>query len=241
MPKQLGWCDTEKIELVSDKTIAYLESLLRDGDDVNYFVWLRRVRQEETRAQVENAKRSSRPDAVFDKSSIRTPPSSTTSAKRISRFMQPLPERHRKTAMAVRTNPLLERLQRASNAWDDLQESRKRNAPYRYLTAVYAVVMRYKRRGKTEKLLRRAFKFVGNPFDRSADPFATVIRCTSGRSLDNKTISKWARALRYAAYRDRPARLLRSFMKALGGINACADRHAKQLGRGGRRAERGRA
>ena len=66
------------------------------------------------------------------------------------------------------------------------------------LEAVFAIVAHYKVRRKTKKLLRHAFKFADLPFDKNADPFTAVIRCTCDDNVDSKTISKWARALRYA-------------------------------------------
>jgi hypothetical protein len=218
--------------LVADQTVEYLESLLRDGDDVKYFVWLRRVRQQEARAQSEKTKLSSGSDAAVDESSISTPPSSASSPKSIEKVVQPLPELHRKTASLARTSELQEGLLGVYDAWLDYEDDRSRDAVFGYLKAVYSIVLRYKRRGKTKKLLRRAFKFVNLPFDRDADLFATVIRSTCERSLDPKTISKWSRALRYAAFRNRAPRQLKAFMKALGGINSCADRYAKISGRG---------
>lgn len=104
---------------------------------------------------------------------------------------------------------------------------------FSYLATVFAVVVDHKGRRRTKQLLRRAFQFAGLPVDKNADPFATVIRCTSERNVDNKTISKWARALRYAAYCKRPRTSLKRFVKKMGGINACAERYAIYLGRGG--------
>jgi hypothetical protein len=78
------------------------------------------------------------------------------------------------------------------------------------------------------------FEFADQPFDKNGDPFTAVIRCTCGGAADNKTISKWARALRYAAIRKPPEMRLKAFMKGAGGVNACADRRAKYFGRGGR-------
>ena len=121
-----------------------------------------------------------------------------------------------------------------SDAWDEFQESRVRDAVYGYLKAVFAFVVDYKGRRRTKRLLRRAFQFAGLPFDKNADPFAAVIRCTSERNVDNKTISKWARALRYAAHCKRPRTPLKRFIKKMGGINACAERYAIYLGRGRR-------
>jgi hypothetical protein len=119
-----------------------------------------------------------------------------------------------------------------SDAFDEFQESRARDAMYGYLKAVFALVEDCKGRRRTKRLLRRAFQFAGLSFDKNADPFATVIRCTSERDIDNKTISKWARALRYAAHCKSPKTGLKRFMKKMGGINGCADRHTRYLGRG---------
>jgi hypothetical protein len=120
------------------------------------------------------------------------------------------------------------RLEKVSDAWDEFQSSRARDAVYKYLEAVFAIVRHYKIRPKIEKLLRHAFKFTDLRFDEKADPFATVIRCTSGRSVDDKTISKWARALRYAGRSKKPEVRLRTFMKEAGGINACASLYGQR-------------
>ncbi len=66
----------------------------------------------------------------------------------------------------------------------------------------------------------------------NADPFTAIIRCTSDDSADSKMISKWARALRYAAHCKRPTMPLEKFVKRVGGINACATLYARYLGRG---------
>jgi hypothetical protein len=103
---------------------------------------------------------------------------------------------------------------------------------YGYLDAVFAIVAHYKVRRKTKKLLRYAFKFADLSFDKNVDPFTAIIRCTCGDAADNKTISKWARALRYVAWRNDRGAPPKRFMKEAGGVNACADRYAKYVGRG---------
>ena len=45
--------------------------------------------------------------------------------------------------------------------------------------------------------------------------------------VDSKTMSKWARALRYVARYERPDRPLKTFMKEAGGVNACAELYAR--------------
>jgi len=73
----------------------------------------------------------------------------------------------------------------------------------------------------------------GLPFDKNADPFTAVVRCTSD-NIDSKIISKCARALRYVARSKEPRMPLKTFMKEAGGVNACAGLYAKYFGRRGR-------
>jgi len=53
-------------------------------------------------------------------------------------------------------------------------------------------------------------------------------------NVDNKTISKWARALRYVARSKKRETDLKTFMKNAGGVNAWADLYARYCGRGAR-------
>ena len=94
-----------------------------------------------------------------------------------------------------------------------VQATRARDAVYGYLQAVFAIVMHYRVRRRTKRLLRHAFRFADLPFEKHADPFTAVIRCTSGGAADDKTISKWARALRYVAQCKKPGTSLKAFMK----------------------------
>ena len=111
---------------------------------------------------------------------------------------------------------------------------------YGYLEAVFAIVTHYKVRRRTKKLLRHAFKFANLPFDKNADPFTAVIRCTCDDNVDSKTISKWARALRYVAHCKVPPTRLKMFMKEAGGVNACASLYARRCKRDNRRSPRDR-
>jgi hypothetical protein len=115
------------------------------------------------------------------------------------------------------------------DAWDDFQGSRNRDAVYGYLRAVFSIVKHYNGRRRTKKLIRRAFKFAGLPFDKNSDPFAVIIRCTCEHKLDNKTISKWSRALQYVARVKKPRHPLTTFMKNRGGVNACADLYSQRF------------
>ena len=83
--------------------------------------------------------------------------------------------------------------------------------------------------------MRHAFEFADLPFDKNANPFTAVIRCTCDDNADSKTISKWARALRYVAHGKAPRTRLKAFMREAGGVNACADRYTDLKRRRNRR------
>jgi hypothetical protein len=225
--------------MLSPRTAKYVEAMIREGDNFDYRTWLRRVRGEEAQAK--------QVPAVFHlgesvaseminltntpnrrEAWIKAEPALTTNSFPIPRVRRQLDRE------AISRSPqtgIRRRLVMVCNAWDDFQECRKRDAVYGYLKAVFALVVDCKGRRQTKRLLRRAFQFAGLQLDKNADPFAAVIRCTCERNIDNKTISKWARALRYAARCKKPGTPLKTFFKKMGGINACAERYAIYLGR----------
>jgi hypothetical protein len=59
------------------------------------------------------------------------------------------------------------------------------------------------------------------------EAFNIVIYCVAPK-LDQKSRSKWARVLRYAAAEKLPNESLREFINRMGGINACAAEYARQ-------------
>jgi hypothetical protein len=65
------------------------------------------------------------------------------------------------------------------------------------------------------------------------DAFAAVIRCTADPAkADKQTRSRWSRVMRYAAAYKTDAEPLDRFVQRKGGINACAARFTRWLGRG---------
>jgi hypothetical protein len=120
-------------------------------------------------------------------------------------ILRALRQAHRAPKSKAPEISIRHRLERISSAWDDFQASRTRDAVYGYLDAVFAIVEHYKVRRRTKRLLWRTAKFSGLPVESNADPLTAVIRCTSGNGVDSKKISKWARALRYAARSKEPA------------------------------------
>ena len=226
--------------MLSTRTAKYVEARVREGDSFDFRRWLRWVREEEAQAKQIPVAYSSSESVAPGKSDLTNAPDRPDAREKSEPVLQaklaPIPRTvYRSDDKAKTDGPkagLSQRLVMVCNAWDDFQECRKRDAVYGFLKTVFALVVDCKGRRRTKRLLQGAFQFAGLPFDKNADPFAAVIRCTSERNVDNKTISKWARALRYAARCKRPRTPLKRFVKKMGGINACADRYAIYLGRG---------
>jgi hypothetical protein len=131
------------------------------------------------------------------------------------------------------TEALKANLLRLENEWSDYQSSRNRDGIYPYLTAVFALVLWWKHERKDGEYARRALWLKGHWSVATApEPFASVILCTADRMIvDDKARSKWSRVLRYAAeYKDLDEPL-QCFIKRKGGINRCAARYARRLGR----------
>ena len=116
--------------------------------------------------------------------------------------------------------------------WADFQSSRNRDAIYGYLHIVFMQV-EYWARNPLEKIeALRAVKQQNPRLTLPEDPFAAVIACTADpKKVDDKTRSKWSRVLRYAAKYKPEKELLRDFLQRKGGINKCASRYTRRLGR----------
>jgi hypothetical protein len=229
--------------LLSDRTGKYAEAMIREGTNFDYFGWLRGVQAEEAHAkhgptvitsgEPVAPETGSRPN----RSNCRNGPANVATAVQtkpvpiVPGVYRPIHERRSESP----ETRLGLRFLKARNSWDDFQESRVRDAVYFYLGAVFEIVDSYKLRRGTQRLLRHALKVADLPLQKNADPFSLVIRCTCDGSADNKTISKWARALRYVARFKKPQMSLKSFIKRKGGINKCAARYARRLGRGPRK------
>jgi hypothetical protein len=123
-------------------------------------------------------------------------------------------------------------LERLRGIWDDCQASRGRNAIYTYLTAVYGLVAWWTAEGRDLERARRALSSQRLKVSDREDPFAAIIRCTADLAkADKRTRSKWSRVLRYAAAHKPDSEPLDHFIKRKGGINACAVRFSRRLGR----------
>jgi hypothetical protein len=135
-------------------------------------------------------------------------------------------------AIPFSTEALKANLLQLQNEWETVQASRDRNAIYRYLSAVFELVTWWDREDRAVKRAYRALHLRGHQSVRQPEPFAAVIFCTADRDkVDDRTRSKWSRVLRYAAETKDLDEPLRDFIKHKGGINECAERFARRLGR----------
>jgi hypothetical protein len=141
--------------------------------------------------------------------------------------------------IAFSTDALKANLSRLEDEWETYQATRDRDGIYQYLAAVFELVRWWKHEHKAVEYARRAL-FVQRRqlVPKIAEPFAAVIFCTADpEKVDYRMRSKWSRVLRYAAELKDLDEPLRGFIKRKGGINKCAARFAKRLGRGARAGE----
>jgi hypothetical protein len=130
-------------------------------------------------------------------------------------------------------------LDRVRGIWDDCQANRDRNAIYGYLTAVYDLVAWWTAESREIDRARRALRSQRLELSDREDPFAAIIRCTADPAkADKRTRSKWSRVMRYAAGYKPVSEQLDQFIQRKGGINACAARFTRWLGRGARTRSR---
>jgi DNA polymerase IIIc chi subunit len=122
-------------------------------------------------------------------------------------------------------------LAKARTAWTKYQSTRKRDAVYGYLSAIFEIVVRWKEQRPAKSSSHRALN--ASKQDRAVrtdEPFAVVIFCTSdSRKVDAKTRSKWSRALKYTERFKPDTQGLAQFIKSKGGINEYAAQWSDRL------------
>jgi hypothetical protein len=152
-----------------------------------------------------------------------------------ARPFQPVPSL--KEAVPYSSAALRQDLERLRGTWEDCQATRDRNAIYGYLNAVYVLVAWWTAEGQEVDRARRALRLQRLEVRDREDPFAAVIRCTADPAkADKRTRSKWSRLMRYAAVYKPDSEALERFIMGRGGINACAARFSRRLGRGAPRS-----
>jgi hypothetical protein len=117
------------------------------------------------------------------------------------------------------------------SAWIAYQSTRERDAVYKYLTAVFETVSRWKKQNCANTKSNQAFAATNSTKAiRTNEPFAVVIWCTSDpHRVDAKTRNKWARAPRHAGRFKPDNQSLTQFIRNTGGVNACAAQWSDRL------------
>jgi hypothetical protein len=123
-------------------------------------------------------------------------------------------------------------------SWTEYQSIRDRSAIYRFLHMVTAQVDWWKRKPDEMREAIQAVKRENPNIKLPEDKYAAVIMLTADPAkIDAKMRSKWSRVLQYAAKYKPEKELLRDFLQRKGGINKCARRYARRLGRKAKEAK----
>ena len=108
--------------------------------------------------------------------------------------------------------------------------SRSRFAFYEYLAAVFELYVQLRRRDEAKLSARRIAKLFGLRNHKRSHPIRVILDATS--TTDDKTRSRWSRALRYAWRERKTWTDLGSFLRDNGGPAGCADQFAAINSRG---------
>jgi hypothetical protein len=167
---------------MSARTAKYVEALIREGDNFYYDRWLKRVREEDARAKQRSAPSNVDQAAPANiGNQVKTSHVGRVAATPLTRNAR-LPRAIRQPGQSLRgttsAEPLRRWLEKVQVAWRRFQGNRARDAVYDYLEAVFAIVLHYKVRRRTKRLLLAAFRIADLRFDKNADPFIAVVRCT---------------------------------------------------------------
>ena len=107
--------------------------------------------------------------------------------------------------------------------------SGSRMAVQTFLGAIFNQVSRWQAEDRLEEELYRLLDTLKAPVPlKIGEAFAVVIYCTAPH-VDQKSRSKWARALRFAAATKPSDESIKKFFKRKGGINACASNYAQYV------------
>ena len=122
-------------------------------------------------------------------------------------------------------------LHRVRGCWRQSRKKHDRFSTYDYLTAVFGLGMVWQKEKDERDRADRALKMSGVQ-QRVVEPFAAIIRCTSSpKVVDQKTRSKWTRALMFAAQCKDASEGFECYIRRYGGINRAAAEFTSRLGR----------
>jgi hypothetical protein len=95
---------------------------------------------------------------------------------------------------------------------------------------VYGLVAVWAAENREIDRARRALRLQRLEISEREDPYAAIIRCTADPAKADKR-TKWSRVMRYAAAYKPDPEPLDEFVRRKGGINECAARFTRCLGR----------
>jgi hypothetical protein len=148
---------------------------------------------------------------------------STESPERASRAKM------KKQALPLKQSRFSSELERLRAVSKRTFSSGNRMAVQTFLGAIFNQVSRWEAEDRLEEELYRLLDSLKAPVPlKIGEAFAVVIYCTAPH-VDQKSRSKWARALRYAATNKPDDESIKKFFKRKGGINACAAGHAEYV------------
>jgi hypothetical protein len=123
-------------------------------------------------------------------------------------------------------------LRRLHKAWRVFQSSRDRNAVYPFLSAAFELVQWWLVENKAVERAEQALELKEIAVPEMIEPFSAMITAAAHPTeVDSRLINKWSRVLRLAAAYKSPKERLRRFIRAKGGLNACATEYSHRLGR----------
>jgi len=149
---------------------------MREGDNFDPREWFNRVVLEKRKSEVIQQARS-----PANLASVVDPLSTEKLSPRPPQTPISFPLQETRQA-----NRLGRRLAEISDVWDDVQESRRRDAVYKFLGVVFGIVTDYKGK-RRRQLLRRAYRFAGLAFDEHQNPFAAPHSLHKRRTTGSQT------------------------------------------------------
>jgi hypothetical protein len=134
-------------------------------------------------------------------------------------------------SVAYSKDSLAADLARLRDTWRHVQSSRGRNAIFLFLNDVFQLVDWWAFENQANERAARALILKGIAVPKKIEPYRAVIVASVGpKRIDKRTVSKWSRALRFAAACKPRRKRLRQFIREEGGINACAALYERPLG-----------
>jgi hypothetical protein len=135
----------------------------------------------------------------------------------------------REQALALKQSRFSSELEKLSAVSKRTFSSGNRMAVHSFLGAIFNQVSRWQAEDRLEEELYRLLDSLKAPVPlKIGEAFAVVIYCTAPH-VYQKSRSKWARALRYAAANKPDNESIERFIKRKGGINACASNYAQYV------------